>query len=47
MSKSEKSTTLATTFFLFSVFFLNPVANMVAIYAKNRKSLFAVKVNEL
>ena len=30
MSKSRKSTTLATTFFLFSLFFLNPVANMAA-----------------
>ena len=32
MSKSGKSTTLATTFFLFSLFFLNPVANMAANY---------------
>ena len=32
MSKSGKSTTLATTFFLFSLFFLNPITNMVANY---------------
>ena len=48
MSKSGISTILATTFFLFSLFFLNPVANMAANYVCiNRKSLFAIKVNEL
>ena len=32
MSKSEKSPTLATSFFLFASFFLNLVSNMVANY---------------
>ena len=32
MSKSGKSATLAITLFLFSSFFLNPVANMTANY---------------
>ena len=32
MPKSGKSTSLATNFFLFSTFFLNPVANIAANY---------------